>query len=115
MRMITPFLVGKYKNKIINIHPALLPSFAGADGYGEAWDYGVKISGCTVHFVDEGMDTGPIIIQRANEIKEDDTLESFKERGLKIEREVLPLAIKLFAEGKLQIEGRKVNLKKSKK
>lgn len=108
MRVLTPLFVGKYKHKLINIHPALLPSFPGTDGYGDTFNYGCKVGGCTVHFVDEGVDTGPIIVQKVNEIKEDDTLESFKERGLEIEHQALPEAIKLFCEDKLKIEGRKV-------
>ena len=108
MRVLTPYFVRKYKGKIINIHPALLPSFAGTDGYGDAWKYGVKISGCTVHFVDEGVDTGPIILQKVNPIKKNDTLESFKKRGLRIEHKTLPEAIKLFIKGKLRIKGKKV-------
>ncbi len=112
MRLMTPGFIKAYKNKMINIHPALLPSFAGTHGYEDAWEYGVKVSGCTVHFVDEGCDTGPIILQKTNEIREDDTFESFKERGLKIEHEAFPEAIKLFCEGKLEIEGRKVRIKK---
>jgi len=112
MRILSPFFVKKYKERLINIHPALLPSFAGTDGYGDAWKYGVKVSGCTVHFVDQGVDTGPIILQRVNEIKENDTLESFKQRGLKIEHEALPQAIKLFCDDKLEIKGRKVRIKK---
>jgi len=112
MRILSPFFVKKYKERLINIHPALLPSFPGTDGYGDAWKYGVKVSGCTVHFVDQGVDTGPIILQRVNEIKENDTLESFKERGLKIEHEALPQAIKLFCDDKLEIEGRKIRVKK---
>jgi len=108
MRILTPYFIRKYKGKIINIHPALLPSFAGTDGYGDAWKYGVKVSGCTIHFVDEGVDTGPIILQKVNPIKENDTLESFKKRGLRIEHKALPDAIKLFCEGKLKIRGRKV-------
>jgi len=76
MRILSPFFVKKYKERLINIHPALLPSFAGTDGYGDAWKYGVKVSGCTVHFVDQGVDTGPIILQRVNEIKENDGLKN---------------------------------------
>jgi len=110
MRILSPYFVKKYKERLINIHPALLPSFPGTDGYGDTFNYGCKVGGCTVHFVDEGVDTGPIIIQRANPIKEDDTLESFKERGLKIEHEALPEAIKLFCDGKLKIEGRRVRV-----
>lgn len=110
MRILTPYFIRKYKNRIINIHPALLPSFPGTDGYGDTWKYGSKVGGCTIHFVDEGIDTGPIIIQRANPIKETDTLESFKNRGLKIEHQALPKAIKLFCEGRLKIVGRKVKI-----
>jgi phosphoribosylglycinamide formyltransferase-1 len=110
MRILTPYFVRKYKNRIINIHPALLPSFPGTDGYGDTWKYGAKVGGCTVHFVDEGVDTGPIILQKTNPIKEDDTLETFKERGLKIEHQALPEAVKLFCEDKLKIEGRRVRI-----
>jgi phosphoribosylglycinamide formyltransferase 1 len=110
MRLLTPNMIGRYRNRIINIHPALLPSFPGSDGYGDAWKYGVKISGCTVHFVDEGCDTGPIILQGVNPIKETDTFESFRERGLGIEHQVLPEAIRLYCEGKLRVEGRRVRI-----
>jgi len=112
MRILTPYFVRKYKGRLINIHPALLPSFPGTDGYGDTWRYGSKVGGLTIHFVDEGVDTGPIIIQKTNPIKETDTLESFKKRGLKIEHQALPEAIKLFIEGKLKIVGRKVKIKK---
>jgi phosphoribosylglycinamide formyltransferase 1 len=108
MRLLSTTFVEQYKHKIINIHPSLLPSFPGLHGYEDAWEYGVKVSGCTVHFVDEGLDTGPIILQKLNPIKEDDTFESFKARGLQIEHETLPEAIKLFSESKLRIKGRKV-------
>ncbi|MBU3923254.1 phosphoribosylglycinamide formyltransferase [Patescibacteria group bacterium] len=111
MRILSEYFVENYKERLINIHPALLPSFPGTDGYGDSFEYGVKVSGCTIHFVDKGVDTGPIIIQRVNEIREDDTLESFKERGLKIEHEALPEAIKLFCDDKLEIEGRRVRIK----
>ncbi|MFC1670410.1 phosphoribosylglycinamide formyltransferase [Spirochaetota bacterium] len=110
MRLLTSNILNEYKNRVINIHPAILPSFPGTDGYGDAWEYGVKVSGCTVHFVDEGCDTGPIILQRVNEIKEGESLEDFKKRGLEIEHEAFPLAIKLYCEGKLKIEGRKVSV-----
>lgn len=112
MRILTPLFVSKYKYRLINIHPALLPSFPGTDGYGDTFNYGCKVGGCTVHFVDEGVDTGPIIIQKVNEIREDDTLESFKQRGLEIEHQALPEAVKLFCEDKLKIEGRKVKIEK---
>jgi phosphoribosylglycinamide formyltransferase-1 len=112
MRVLTSFFVNKYKYRLINIHPALLPAFPGTDGYGDTFNYGCKVGGCTVHFVDEGVDTGPIIIQKTNEIREDDTLESFKERGLEIEHQALPEAVKLFCEDKLKIEGRRVRIEK---
>ncbi len=110
MRLLSKYFVNAYRNKLINIHPTLLPSFPGIHGYEDAWQYGVKISGCTVHFVDEGCDTGPIILQKFNPIKDDDTFESFKERGLKIEHEALPEALKLFCEGKLKVDGRRVKI-----
>lgn len=102
MRLLTPYFIKKYKKKIINIHPSLLPSFPGTQGYEDAFNYGVKISGCTVHFVDEGIDTGKIILQKVNYLKENDTLESFKKRGLKIEHMALPEAIKLWSEEKIK-------------
>ena len=110
MRLLTSNIINRFRNRIINIHPALLPSFPGTDGYGDVWNYGVKVSGCTAHFVDEGCDTGPIILQGINPIKESDTLESFKKRGLKLEHEILPEAIRLYAEGKLKVKGRKVEI-----
>ena len=110
MRVLTPYFIKKYKGRLINIHPALLPSFPGTDGYGDTWNYGCKVGGCTIHFVDEGVDTGPIILQKTNPIKETDTLESFKKRGLKIEHQALPQAIKLFCKEKLKIVGRKVKI-----
>jgi phosphoribosylglycinamide formyltransferase 1 len=112
MRIITSYLIGQYKNRIINIHPAILPAFPGTDGYGDTFNYGCKVGGCTVHFVDSGVDTGPIIIQKINPIKENDTIESFKKRGLKIEHDALPEAIRLFCADRLKIEGRRVKIKK---
>jgi phosphoribosylglycinamide formyltransferase-1 len=94
----------------LNIHPALLPSFPGLRGQKQALDHGVKISGVTVHFVDEGCDTGPIILQKAVEIKEDDTEESLSARILEQEHKIYPQAIKLFAEGRLKIEGKRVKV-----
>jgi phosphoribosylglycinamide formyltransferase-1 len=110
MRILTKHIINQYRNQIMNIHPALLPSFPGTDGYGDAWRFGVKVSGCTVHFVDEGCDTGPIIIQEVNFIRPDDTFDSFKARGLEIEHRVLPEAIKLYCEKRLKIEGCRVNI-----
>jgi len=111
MRVLTPFFIRKYKNKILNIHPALLPSFPGAHGVRDALNYGVKVTGVTVHFVDEGVDTGPIIFQEPERVRDDDTEESLHQRLHKIEYRIYPLAIKLFIEDKLVIEGRKVKVK----
>ena len=108
MRLLGHQLLERFKGRVINIHPALLPSFPGAHGYEDAWDYGVKASGCTVHFVDEGCDTGPIILQAVNPIQPDDTLETFRQRGLAIEHKALPEAIRLYCTGRLRIEGRRV-------
>ena len=108
MRIVDKSLIDLYPNRIMNIHPALLPSFPGAHGQKQAADYGVKISGCTVHFVDEGMDTGPIIIQAAVPAYHDDTEESLGKRILKQEHRIFPYAIKLYSEGKISIDGRKV-------
>jgi phosphoribosylglycinamide formyltransferase-1 len=110
MRVAGKPLVDRFPSSIMNIHPALLPSFPGLHGHKDAIDYGVKISGCTVHFVDEGVDTGPIIIQAAVPAYDDDTEDSLSERILKQEHKIFPLAIKLFAEGKITVKGRKVLL-----
>jgi phosphoribosylglycinamide formyltransferase-1 len=112
MRILSSYFIKAYKNKIINIHPALLPSFPGLQAQKQAVEYGVKISGCTVHFVDEGMDSGPIILQSAVEVSEDDTEESLAERILKEEHQIYSQAIQLFSQGRLIIKGRKVYIKK---
>ena len=111
MRVVGKALIDQYRNKIMNIHPALLPSFPGLHGQKQAADYGVKISGCTVHFVDEGMDTGPIIIQAAVPAFHDDTEESLGGRILKQEHRIFPYAIRLYSEGRISIDGRKVIIK----
>jgi phosphoribosylglycinamide formyltransferase-1 len=108
MRVVGKRLIERYPNRIMNIHPALLPSFPGLHGQRQAVDYGVKISGCTVHFVDEGVDTGPIIIQSAVPAYDDDTEDTLSERILKQEHRIFPYAIRLFSEGRLRVEGRKV-------
>lgn len=107
MRIISPEFVKKYKNRIINIHPALLPAFPGLDSQKQALEYGVKYSGCTVHFVDSGMDTGPIIIQSIVKIKENDTEETLAKRILKEEHKIYPEAVNLFARKKIRVLGRK--------
>jgi phosphoribosylglycinamide formyltransferase-1 len=108
MRIVGKPLLTAYPDSVMNIHPALLPAFPGLHGQKQAHDYGVKISGCTVHFVDEGMDTGPIIIQAAVPAKDDDTEETLSERILKLEHKIFPEAVKLFAEGRLGMNGRRV-------
>lgn len=108
MRILSPFFIRSYKNRITNLHPALLPSFPGTHAAKQALDYGVKFTGCTVHFVDEGVDTGPIILQAVVPIYDTDTEDSLLERIHKEEHRIYPEAIRLFAEGKLKIERRRV-------
>ena len=110
MRVVGPTLLTPYKGKMINIHPALLPSFPGLHGQQQAFDHGVKVSGCTVHFVDDGVDTGPIIIQRCVPVLEDDTANVLANRILEQEHKVFPDVVRLFVQGKLIIEGRKVRI-----
>ncbi len=110
MRILGPAIIREYKGRIINIHPALLPSFKGAHAIKDAFDYGVKVTGVTVHFVDEEMDHGPIILQQAVRIEGNGTAEALEAKIHKVEHRLYPQAIKLFVEGKLKIEGRKVSL-----
>ena len=105
MRILSPQFVKKYKNRIINIHPALLPAFPGLDSQKQALDHGAKYSGCTVHFVDAEMDTGPIIIQAVVKVKENDTEESLSKRILKEEHRIYPEAVNLFARKKIRVSG----------
>lgn len=108
MRIITPTLLKAFPNRVMNIHPALLPSFPGLHVQKAALEHGVKFSGCTVHFVDEDMDTGPIIIQAVVPVLDKDTEDSLSERILKQEHNIYSRAIQLYAEGRLRIEGRRV-------
>jgi phosphoribosylglycinamide formyltransferase 1 len=116
MRILTPAFIRRIFRRdkglpgLMNIHPALLPAFAGTSGYEDAFNYGVKVSGVTVHYVDEGMDTGPIILQEAVPIMEEDTLDTFRKRGLEVEHRLYPEAIRLDALGGVRIEGRKVKI-----
>ncbi|MFA5839057.1 MAG: phosphoribosylglycinamide formyltransferase [Candidatus Margulisiibacteriota bacterium] len=110
MRIIGPVLLEHFQGRMINIHPALLPSFPGLHGQKQALEHGVKISGATVHYVDEGCDTGPIILQAAVTVLENDTEEGLSQRILEQEHLLYPQAIKLIAEGKTKIEGRKVRI-----
>ena len=107
MRIISSQFVKKYKNRIINIHPALLPAFPGLDSQKQALEYGAKYSGCTVHFVDAEMDTGPIIIQAVVKIKENDTENTLAKRILKEEHRIYPEAVNLFARKKIKVSGRR--------
>lgn len=107
MRIMSPNFVKKFKNRILNIHPALLPSFPGLHAQKQAVEYGVKYSGCTVHIVDAGIDTGPIILQEPVAVKNNDTEETLANRILAKEHKLYPQAVKLFAEGRVKIVGRK--------
>lgn len=108
MRVLTPVFVRAFPNRILNIHPALLPSFPGTHGPRQALDYGVRFSGCTVHFLDEGVDTGPVIVQGVVPVYDDDTEETLAARILIQEHRIYPMAIRLFFQGRLRIEGRRV-------
>lgn len=111
MRIVTHELIKAYENKIINIHPALLPSFKGLHAQKQALEYGVKYSGCTVHFVDDGMDSGAIILQKVIEVYDDDTEDTLSERILKQEHIAYSEAVSLITSGKVVINGRKVSIK----
>ncbi|MGQ0794235.1 MAG: phosphoribosylglycinamide formyltransferase [Deltaproteobacteria bacterium] len=108
MRILSPFFIREYKNRIINIHPALLPSFPGTHAARQALAYGVKYAGCTVHFVDEGVDTGAIILQAIAPVEDSDTEETLLAKIHAEEHRIYPEAIRLFAEGRLRVEGRRV-------
>ena len=110
MRIVTHELVDAYKNRIINIHPALLPSFPGLHAQKQAIDYGVKVSGCTVHFVDGGMDTGPVILQKTVPVYDNDTEDTLSERILEQEHTAYSEAVALYAAGRLKVAGRKVEV-----
>ncbi len=110
MRIVTPTLLDAFPNRVMNIHPALLPSFPGLDAQRQALEYGVKVSGCTVHFVDAGTDTGPIILQSTVPVLEDDTEESLSQRIHAEEHKLYPAAIQLFAQGRLTVQGRRVRI-----
>lgn len=107
MRMLKPAILNAFAGRIINIHPSLLPSFPGLAAWKQALDYGVKVTGCTVHFVDEGMDSGPIILQRTVQILDSDTPEALHARIQQQEHEAYPEALRLIVEGHLRLEGRK--------
>lgn len=113
LKIVSPKLVNEYKNRIINIHPSLIPAFCGKGYYGEkvhqgVIDYGAKVTGATVHFVDEGADTGPIIMQKTVEVKQDDDAKKLAARVLDVEHEILTKSIAMFCENKLTVQGRRV-------
>ena len=110
MKIVTPALIQSYQWRIMNIHPSLLPAFPRLNAQKQALEWGAKVSGCTVHFVTEGVDEGPIIIQASVPIQEEDTVETLSARILEQEHRMYPQAIQLFAEGKLSVEGRRVRI-----
>lgn len=116
MKVLSPIFIAEFKNRIMNIHPALIPAFCGMGFYGSrvhkaVLDYGVKVTGATVHFVDEGADTGPIILQEVVPVLDDDTIDSLAARVLEVEHKIFPEAVRLFSEGKLLLKGRRVLIK----
>lgn len=113
MRILSPFFVRSFANRIINIHPSLLPAFAGKDAQEQALDYGVKLAGCTAHFIDEGIDSGPIIMQAAVPVLFEDNAASLSKKILREEHRILPESVKLFCEDRLSVEGRKVFIRSS--
>lgn len=110
MRLLTSVLVERYAGKMINIHPSLLPAFPGKNAIGQAWDYGVKVTGITVHFVDGGMDSGPVIAQQAVEITAEDTLSTLEEKIHQAEKQLYPKVVNSFAKGFVSLQGRQVSI-----
>ncbi len=110
MRLLSGGFVAQYKGRILNIHPSLLPSFKGTEGIRDAFEYGVKLTGVTVHFVDEELDHGPIILQAPVKVEEQDSPGSLEEKIHRLEHKLYPQAIKLICEGKVQLEGRKAKV-----
>ena len=107
MRLLSPWFIEAFPNAILNIHPALLPAFPGLDAQHQAWAYGVKVSGATVHLVDRDLDAGPIVLQRAVPVLEDDTPESLSARILEVEHQLYPEAVRLVLTGEWQLDGRR--------
>jgi phosphoribosylglycinamide formyltransferase-1 len=110
MRLLTPAFVAAYRHRVLNVHPALLPAFPGLHAQRQALAHGVKVSGATIHLIDEGTDTGPIVLQAAVPVREDDTEETLAGRILAEEHRLYPEAIRLYAEGRLRVEGRRVHI-----
>ena len=113
MRILSPYFVREFAGRIMNIHPSLLPSFGGAHAHRDVLAYGVKVSGCTIHFVDEGMDSGPIILQAAVPVEDNDTEDTLAARVLVQEHILYPRAIELYLKGRLVVEGRHVKIQQS--
>jgi phosphoribosylglycinamide formyltransferase-1 len=110
MKIFTPFFIKQYPNQILNVHPSLLPSFKGARGIKDAFTYGAKVTGVTIHFADDKMDHGPIILQESFRISERETLETLEDRIHQVEHKVYPRAISLYVDGRLKVSGRKVKI-----
>lgn len=110
MFLLSQEFADRFKNKILNIHPALLPSFKGTHGIKDAYEYGVKVTGVTVHFVDEGLDSGPIILQQSVDIDQNESVEELEEKIHRVEHKIYPLAVKYFCEDRLEIDGRRVKI-----
>ena len=108
MRLLSPYFVAAFPQRILNIHPSLLPSFPGLESQRQALEYGVKFAGCSVHFVDENLDAGPIVLQAVVPVKDDDTVETLSERILREEHRIYSEAVRIVLEGKFKIEGRRV-------
>ncbi len=113
MRVLGNGFVRRFRNRIINIHPSLLPAFPGVNAQAQALDYGVKVSGCTVHFVDEGMDTGPVIAQAAVSVYDNDTADSLTQRILVQEHKLLPNVLQMLSEERVEVSNRKVSIKRN--
>ncbi len=110
MRLLSPGFVRRWQGRILNVHPSLLPAFAGLHAQAQALEAGVKVTGCTVHFVDEELDHGPVILQEAVSVRDDDTVESLSDRILEVEHELYPKAVALVAAGRVRVQGRRVVL-----
>jgi phosphoribosylglycinamide formyltransferase-1 len=108
MRLLSPYFVASFSNRILNIHPSLLPSFPGLESQRQALEYGVKFAGCTVHFVDENLDAGPIVLQSVVSVKDDDTEDTLSARILEEEHRIYSEAVRIVLEGRYKIEGRRV-------
>ena len=110
MRLVTSYFIKQFNGRILNIHPSLLPAFPGAHAHEDVLKHGAKVTGCTIHFVDESVDGGPVILQKAVPVLDDDTPETLAARILEQEHVFLPLAVRLFAEGRLRVDGRRVRI-----